>query len=406
MKTVTDVNTVNQLLTYSKQAEAGIHQKAIQMLLGAGNNKKQDSLSISDAARGFSKQSIAALIDKNANISNSELAYYFANYNNSSAILDAINFGENVSCGYNSDFKEYGVISFDLNGSRQVVPNYAVPKMNTSTMSGICAANNSLVLSNKSYYAWTTSSGGKYTWTVNNGRIGWAASESLLAENTNQKGTNYKWEMRKASNILSDLAQGKSVWGYLYSNEEVLSVCEKVGISPGFFSIDAGAGKHTYLLQESGKTINVDAKIKQLNDINWIEIGYKEGDTFSVYGKEYAIDSSGHINVSAEDEFTSTEIKYPSTGSWASGQNNNYDRASDFWLTNIVYLRLKELELGYTIPQQISLKAGIKRFRVYFSGTNLITFDNIDIVDPEIDIANGVTYPPTKLVSIGFNATF
>ena len=98
--------------------------------------------------------------------------------------------------------------------------------------------------------------------------------------------------------------------------------------------------------------------------------------------------------------------KYPSTGSWASGQNNNYDRASDFWLTNIVYLRLKELELGYTIPQQISLKAGIKRFRVYFSGTNLITFDNIDIVDPEIDIANGVTYPPTKLVSIGFNATF
>ena len=68
--------------------------------------------------------------------------------------------------------------------------------------------------------------------------------------------------MRKASNILSDLAQGKSVWGYLYSNEEVLSVCEKVGISPGFFSIDTGAGKHTYLLQESGKTINVDAKIK------------------------------------------------------------------------------------------------------------------------------------------------
>ena len=35
MKTVTDVNTVNQLLTYSKQAEAGIHQKAIQILLGA-----------------------------------------------------------------------------------------------------------------------------------------------------------------------------------------------------------------------------------------------------------------------------------------------------------------------------------------------------------------------------------
>lgn len=310
MKTVTDVNAVNQLLTYSKQAEAGMHQKAIQILLRGENNKNQDSISISDIARSFSKESIAALIDKSANISTSELAYYFANYNNSSAILDAINFGENVSCGYNPDFKEYGVISFDYNGSRQVVPNYAVPKINTSTLSDICAVNNSLVLSNKSYYSWTTSSGGKYTWTVNNGKIGWAVSESLLAENTNQKGTNYKWEMRKASNILSALAQGKNLYGY--DKSDVLSACENIGITTGFFSIDAGAGKHTYLLQESGKTINVDAKIKQLNDINWIEIGYKEGDTFSVYGNEYAIDSSGHINISSEDEFTSAEIKYPS----------------------------------------------------------------------------------------------
>ena len=63
------------------------------------------------------------------------------------------------------------------------------------------------------------------------------------------------------------------------------------------------------VVKEAGES---NTKIKQLNDINWIKIGYKEGDTFSVYGKEYAIDSSGHINVSAEDEFTSTEIKYPS----------------------------------------------------------------------------------------------
>lgn len=306
----TDVNTVNQLLTYSKQTEAGMHQKAIQILLGAGNNKKQDSLSISDTARSFSKESIAALIDKSANISTSELDYYFANYNNSSAILDAINFGENVSCGYNPDFKEYGVISFDYNGSSQVVPNYAVPKINPNSLSGIRAVNNSLVLNNKSYYSWTTSSGSRNTWTVNNGKIGWAASESLLAENTNQKGTNYKWEMQKAGNILSYLAQGKSLWGY--SRGEVLSTCEKVGITPGFFSIDAGAGKHTYILQESGEVTNVDAEIKNLNNINWIEIGYKEGDTFSVYGNEYVIDSSGHINVSSEDEFTSAEIKYPS----------------------------------------------------------------------------------------------
>ena len=155
------------------------------------------------------------------------MTFYFANYHNSRAILDEINFGENVSCGYNPDFKEYGVISFDYNGSRQVVPNYAVPKINTGVLSGIRAVNNSLVLNNKSYYSWTTTSGSRYPWTVNNGRIGWAASESLLAEHTGQKGTNYKWEMQKAGNILSALAQGKSLWGY--RREEVLSTCEKVG---------------------------------------------------------------------------------------------------------------------------------------------------------------------------------
>lgn len=305
MRSVTDVNVVNQLLTYSKQAEATMHQNAIQILLGQGH----DSLSISDIARSFSKESIVALIDKSANISTSDLAYYFANYNNSGAILDAINFGENVSCGYNPNFKEYGVISFDYDGSRQIVPNYAVPKINTSTLPRIYAVNNLLVLNSKSYYSWTTSSGRKCTWTVNNGRIGWAASESLLAENTNQKGTNYKWEMRKASNILSALAQGNNLHGY--DKLDVLSVCKNVGITTGLFSVDAGDGKHNYILQESGKVINVDANIKRLNDINWIEAGYKEGDIFSVYGNEYAIDSNGYINISSEDEFTSTEIIYP-----------------------------------------------------------------------------------------------
>lgn len=305
MRPITDVKSVNQILTYSKQTEETKHQKAIQILLG----QSKDCLHISDSARSFSKEAIVALIDRSANTSISDLTYFFENYNNPNAILDAINFGENVSCGYNPDFKEYGVIAFDYNGSRQIVPNYAVPKINTSTLSHFFATNNSLILNDRSYYSWTTSSGRKFTWTVNKGKIGWAASESLLAENTNQKGINYKWEMRKASNILTALAQGKSLYGY--DKKEVLSVCEKVGLTPGFISADAGAGTHHYILRENGKVINVNKKIEQLNNINWIEAGYQEGDVFSVYGKEYAVDSSGHINVSIEEEFTLTEIAYP-----------------------------------------------------------------------------------------------
>ena len=308
---LTGINGVNRSLLHSKTAgKVTRQQKAIQLLSEIGNHRRQDSLSVSKSARSFSKERIAALIDSSANVSKSELSYYFNNYHNTSAILDAINFGENVSCGYDPNFKEYGVISFDFNGSRQIIPNYAVPKINTGSLPQIHAINNSLVLDNKSYYAWTTSSGGRYTWTVNNGKIGWASSEALLAENTNIRGTNYKWEMRKAGNILSALAQGKSLYGF--SREDVLSVCKSVGFETGFFSIDAGNGKHNYILQEAGKVIDVDKKIEQLNNTNWIEAGFKEGDTFSVYGNEYVVDSSGHINVSTEDTFTSTDIIYPS----------------------------------------------------------------------------------------------
>ena len=286
-------------------------QGALRILAGAGSSGR-DSLSISNRARSFSKKSIAALIDKSANVSASELSFYFANYNNPSAILDAINFGTNVSCGYNPEFKDYGVMCFDYNGSRQIVPNYAVPKINTSTLSGIHAVNNSLVLNNKSYYVWTASDGRRYPWAVNNGYVGWAVSESLLTENTNRGETSSRWEMGKAGDILTHLAQGSSLWDELYSRKEVLSTCEKVGIKPGFFSIDAGAGKHTYILQESGNVINVDKNIERWNNINWIGSGYKEGDTFSIYGNEYAIDSSGHIHVSTDDTFTSTDVKFPS----------------------------------------------------------------------------------------------
>ena len=296
-------------LLHTKKTNKLVRQRAaLQLLSRTGSSKRRDSLSISSEARKFSRERIAALIDKSANVSESELSYYFANYNNPSAILDAINFGKNVECGYNPEFKDYGALSFTYNGIRQVVPIYAVPKINANSLPGIHAVDNSLVLKNKSYYAWTGVNGSRYAWSVNDGLIGYVFSESLLADNM---GTNYMREMGKAGNILTALAQGREPWEELYSRKEVLATCEKVGIKPGFFSIDAGAGKHTYILRESGDVINVDNEIKNWNNINWIGHGYKEGDTFSIYGNEYAIDSSGHIHVSVDDTFTSTDVIFP-----------------------------------------------------------------------------------------------
>ena len=303
---------LRQPLVHSKKTNRLARQRAaLQLLSGAGSGRSRDSFTISSEARKFSRESIVALVDKSANVSREELSYYFEHYNDGRAILDAINFGEKVSCGYNPAFKDYGVVRFECNGSRQIIPNYAVPKMNSGSLPRIHAVNNTLVLDDKSYYAWTAPSGKRYPWAVHNGYIGWASSESMLAEDTNRGENSDRWKMSKAEGILTNLAQGRSPWEELYSREEVLATCEKVGIKPGFFSIDAGAEKHTYILRESGDVINVDNEIKNWNNINWIGHGYKEGDAFSIYGNEYAIDSSGHIHVSADDTFTSTDVKFP-----------------------------------------------------------------------------------------------
>lgn len=299
------------LLHSNKTNKLARQRAALQLLSGAGSGRSRDSFTISSDARKFSRERIAALVDKSANVSREELSYYFEHYNDGRAILDAINFGTNVSCGYNPEFKDYGVVRFECNGSRQIIPNYAVPKMNSGSLPRIHAVNNTLVLDDKSYYAWTAPSGRRYSWAVSNGHIGWASSESLLmlGDDTNQTETNDSWEMRKAGNILSNLAQGVNLWGY--KREDVLKTCASVGITPGFFSIDAGAGKHTYILQDFGGVIDVDKEIKYLNNTNWINAGYKEGDTFSVYGNEYTIDSSGHIHVSDDDTFTEMNVKFP-----------------------------------------------------------------------------------------------
>jgi hypothetical protein len=85
----------------------------------------------------------------------------------------------------------------------------------------------------------------------------------------------------------------------------------------------------------------------------------------------------------------------------------NY-QLNDFWLTNIKYLRLRNVELGYTLPKNIISRIGMSRLRVYVNATNLLTFDNVkDIeIDPEITSGGGLVYPQQKLITFGFNVSF
>ncbi|MGN0195524.1 MAG: SusC/RagA family TonB-linked outer membrane protein [Candidatus Cryptobacteroides sp.] len=75
--------------------------------------------------------------------------------------------------------------------------------------------------------------------------------------------------------------------------------------------------------------------------------------------------------------------------------------SSDFWLKNAWFLRLKNLEFAYTLPSNILKKAGIEGMRVYLSGSNLLTFDEIKILDPECGNSGGLYYPQQRIYNIG-----
>ena len=92
------------------------------------------------------------------------------------------------------------------------------------------------------------------------------------------------------------------------------------------------------------------------------------------------------------------------------GENINNNRASTFWLTNASYLRLKTVEIGYTLPKKILNKMNMSSLRISVIGDNLYVWDNIKIWDPEQsgdeDTANGAVYPLTRSYSVVLQLSF
>lgn len=96
--------------------------------------------------------------------------------------------------------------------------------------------------------------------------------------------------------------------------------------------------------------------------------------------------------------------KYPRLSSTTNASNA---WASDFWIVDGSYLRLKNLQLSYTIPADVLKKVGfLQRVTVYVAGTNLLTLSAFKYLDPENPgISNGY-YPQQRTVSLGMNLTF
>lgn len=85
------------------------------------------------------------------------------------------------------------------------------------------------------------------------------------------------------------------------------------------------------------------------------------------------------------------------------GNNSNNQVTSTYWLKRGDFIRLKNIEVGYSLSEKISNRIGIPTIRVFFNGSNLFTWSKSDLVDPE-SFSN--PYPMTSIFSGGINVKF
>lgn len=104
----------------------------------------------------------------------------------------------------------------------------------------------------------------------------------------------------------------------------------------------------------------------------------------------------------AERYANGEDITYPAL----STQSNTNHVSNDYFIMNRSYLRLRNIELAYTLPSRVLQSVGVRAFRIYVSGHNLFLWDKLpmDHLDPEN--VDPIGYPVTKMLNMGLNVTF
>ncbi|MBK1442024.1 TonB-dependent receptor [Parapedobacter sp. ISTM3] len=90
-------------------------------------------------------------------------------------------------------------------------------------------------------------------------------------------------------------------------------------------------------------------------------------------------------------------------GEWPRLAGNANREETTFWLDDMSYLRLKNIQVGYSLPNNLLSRLRIRSFRVYLSAENLLTFTSYRGVDPESTATRNDMYPLTKSYTVGLN---
>lgn len=141
-----------------------------------------------------------------------------------------------------------------------------------------------------------------------------------------------------------------------------------------------GAGKYTFLINSGAVNAFRDGRwgniLQGITDNRWIS-----------------------SDISGTKETENPNAPYPRL---SYGYNLNNQQSSSFWLRNGRFLRLKNLDIGYTLPKPMVNTIHLESVRIYISGQNLITWSPFKLWDPELDSSErGQIYPITRSFTAG-----
>ncbi len=225
-----------------------------------------------------------------------------------------------------------------------------------------------------------------------------------------------------SGNYITEVGYEMNVW-YGYECEGIFSSDEQVK-NHAFQNVKTGIGDLMYRNADGNESITSTDRVRLGSSRPRFPFGANfefawNGFDFSAfmqgvaYKKTYISsyglplpESLGTLHNQHKDRWHQDE-----NGDWTPGKypklrigGINVGTFSSFWLQNAAYLRIKNIQLGYTIPSHITNKIKLSKVRVYVNAENLFTFTKMVGVDPEFPFVD--RYPLAKIGTFGLNVNF
>ena len=142
------------------------------------------------------------------------------------------------------------------------------------------------------------------------------------------------------------------------------------------------------------------------NESFWIDASTNYNPSKNIAGTAPFVNNTQLLKAYADDHWSEDNRNiYALWPRYSNYANYNNSATSTWWMRDGSFLRLKQLEFGYTLPYKWLRRWRVETLRVYFQGNNLLCWSRFKLWDPEL-AGSGLNYPIQRTFNIGFHVTF